>query len=64
MPFAMASSASQGHFSAARTAAGTSASNEIKKRPTGRFFFCSIGLPRDDKTQAASQGRPLLFRNY
>jgi len=33
MPFAMASSASQGHFSVARTAAGTSASNEIKKSP-------------------------------
>jgi hypothetical protein len=38
MPFATASSASRGHFSVARTAAGTSASNEIKKRPVGRFF--------------------------
>jgi hypothetical protein len=45
MPFAMASSASQEHFSAARTAAGTSASNEIKKRPTGRFFWLYGGHP-------------------
>jgi hypothetical protein len=38
MPLAMASSASQEQFSGARTAARTSASNEFKKRSTGRFF--------------------------
>src|SRR5271163_2019604 len=37
--FAMASSASQGHISVARTGAGTSDSSEIKKRPTRRFFL-------------------------
>jgi hypothetical protein len=37
MPFAMALSASQEHFSVARTAAGTFASNEIKK-PDWAFF--------------------------
>jgi hypothetical protein len=45
MPFAMASSASQEQFSVARTAAGTSASNEIKKRPIGRFFGLCGGHP-------------------
>lgn len=38
MPPEMASSASQEQFSAARTVADTSASNEFKKRPIGRFF--------------------------
>jgi len=38
MPPKMASCANQEQFSVARTAADTSASNEFKKRPIGRFF--------------------------
>jgi hypothetical protein len=48
MPPKMASSASQEQFSVARTVADTSASNEFKKRPIGRFFLGSTEVIQRD----------------